>query len=306
MNATVDIGLGGLLAVYLLLFIPLWFNWRLKLGLNKELLWTVLRMSVQLLLVGYYLEYLFRWNRPGLNLLWLLVMLLVANVTTLKRSKLPVRQLLLGETVASLGGFGVILLYFMLMILQVKPWYDAAYLIPVGGMILGNTMRSNVIALERFYNGLHGTATGIHRPAVAGRNSAGSGQAVFCRSSAGDPAAAVGDDGNARHRFIAGHDDRSDARGRFAAAGHQIPTGNHDRHFSRHAVVGLLQFMVEQPFGLRLPRQSEIPLNNRSKRFHRFAERRQALALQIGIAPLFLSQLRHRQMAVVVTGINRQ
>ena len=89
MNATVDIGLGGLLAVYLLLFIPLWFNWRLKLGLNKELLWTVLRMSVQLLLVGYYLEYLFRWNRPGLNLLWLLVMLLVANVTTLKRSKLP-------------------------------------------------------------------------------------------------------------------------------------------------------------------------------------------------------------------------
>ena len=155
MNATVDIGLGGLLAVYLLLFIPLWFNWRLKLGLNKELLWTVLRMSVQLLLVGYYLEYLFRWNRPGLNLLWLLVMLLVANVTTLKRSKLPVRQLLLGETVASLGGFGAILLYFMLMILQVKPWYDAAYLIPVGGMILGNNMRSNVIALERFYNGLH-------------------------------------------------------------------------------------------------------------------------------------------------------
>jgi putative ABC transport system permease protein len=35
------------------------------------------------------------------------------------------------------------------VIIQAKPWYDPMYLIPIGGMVAGNSMSSLAVALER-------------------------------------------------------------------------------------------------------------------------------------------------------------
>ena len=47
-----------------------------------------------------------------------------------------------------------IVLYFNYLIVGISDLFDAKYLIPIGGMILGNSMKSNIIALERFYGEL--------------------------------------------------------------------------------------------------------------------------------------------------------
>ncbi len=45
-------------------------------------------MTVQLLLIGLYLEYIFILNNMWVNLAWVLIMVIIAAVTTVKRSDL--------------------------------------------------------------------------------------------------------------------------------------------------------------------------------------------------------------------------
>jgi len=46
----------------------------------------------------------------------------------------------------------IILLGFLLLIAKPNPFYDAQYLIPIAGMILGNTMNGAVLALNHYFN----------------------------------------------------------------------------------------------------------------------------------------------------------
>ncbi|MBT8038235.1 MAG: ABC transporter permease [Verrucomicrobiae bacterium] len=44
--------------------------------------------------------------------------------------------------------------WFILVSIRPEPLYDARYLVPITGMILGNCLRSHVMSLERFYSGI--------------------------------------------------------------------------------------------------------------------------------------------------------
>jgi putative ABC transport system permease protein len=44
--------------------------------------------------------------------------------------------------------------WFILFSIKPDPLYDARYLIPIIGMVLGNCLRSNVLSLERFYSSI--------------------------------------------------------------------------------------------------------------------------------------------------------
>ena len=144
----------GMGLIYILLLIPLVLNRILGLKISRNLLQTVIHMSLQLILIGYYLEVLFHLNNLWLNIGWLMVMMLIANITTLKRAHLSLSRMLAGQFVAIGISFLTVLFYFLLVALRLSPWYDAAYLVTIGGMLLGGIMRGNVVALERFYSAL--------------------------------------------------------------------------------------------------------------------------------------------------------
>ncbi|MGR8931740.1 MAG: ABC transporter permease, partial [Gammaproteobacteria bacterium] len=42
--------------------------------------------------------------------------------------------------------------YLVFLVIQPASFYDARYIVPLAGMILGNCMQGNVIALERFFS----------------------------------------------------------------------------------------------------------------------------------------------------------
>ena len=76
-----DIGLFSLALGLLLLLIPLFFLWQLRTGLVRAKLVAAARMIVQLFLISIYLRYLFEWDNPWLNTLWVVIMAVIATHT---------------------------------------------------------------------------------------------------------------------------------------------------------------------------------------------------------------------------------
>lgn len=144
----------GLMAVYAMLLVPGALFLLFRLPLLKDTALAVLRMSVQLALVGLYIELIFSLNRWWLTLLWLLIMLLVANGTTLRRAGRRELRLFPHTFFGLLLGTVLPLAVLLLGAVRPEPLYDARYLIPLAGMLLGNGLRANIVALERFFSGL--------------------------------------------------------------------------------------------------------------------------------------------------------
>lgn len=152
--STQDITYAGLAYIYLMLAFPLVIITVYRTGLTRSTLVSIVRMSVQLVLVGVYLEFIFTLNNPFLNGGWVLVMISVAAANVAGSAGLRKRRLLLqiGAAIA-LSTLGVVAV-FLGAALRPDPVYDARYLIPIGGMILGNCMRGNIVGLERFFSGI--------------------------------------------------------------------------------------------------------------------------------------------------------
>jgi UDP-glucose/iron transport system permease protein len=151
---TIDLTPQDMLLMYLLLIIPLAFSFWLKLGNIREMIFAVLRMTIQLILIGLYLEVLFKLNSLPLNIAWIVVMLTVANASILRQSGLSFRRMFPLTFLGTAVAITLVATFFVVLVLAPTPLYDARYLIPISGMIMGNCMRGNVIAMERFYSGI--------------------------------------------------------------------------------------------------------------------------------------------------------
>ena len=124
---------------------------RLQLGVERQLLFSAARSTLQLLLIGVVLKVLFE----NAQLLWVAlmagVMIMLAGREVMVRQK---RRLVGG------WGFGVgtlsifvssfaITVLALLVVIGSDPWYAPQYAIPLLGMILGNTMNGIALGLDR-------------------------------------------------------------------------------------------------------------------------------------------------------------
>lgn len=140
---------------FLILLLPAWILWKYRTGLNRKLLTASIRMVLQLLFVGYYLEYLFEYDNPWINSAWIMIMVLVADFATIDRSELKRKtSLLIPIFGATFLGIIVIDLFFLEAVIQLPKFLAAQYTIPITGMVLGNCLRSNVIGINAFYYSL--------------------------------------------------------------------------------------------------------------------------------------------------------
>ena len=149
-----NISIFGMFMGFLLLIIPVWFLYYYKTGLVKDTIVAALRMTIQLFMIGFYLNYMFEWNYWWLNSLWVILMLIVASYTALNRTQLPLKRLIVPVCVAFFCAIVLIDFYFMGLVVQQSNLFDARYFIPISGMILGNMLSANVIALNAYYGQL--------------------------------------------------------------------------------------------------------------------------------------------------------
>ena len=148
------LSISQLLPMFALIIIPIIIMWSIQMQpLIKEALISIVRMTVQLSLVGFYLHFLFEYNNAFLNVIWICVMLTISTLHTLKHSGLSKKKLFWIPALTSTLVVGCILSLMLTLISPVN-WYDTQYLIPLAGILLGNCLCGSIIALERFYHAI--------------------------------------------------------------------------------------------------------------------------------------------------------
>ncbi|MDQ4063207.1 MAG: iron export ABC transporter permease subunit FetB [Actinomycetota bacterium] len=116
-----------------------------RLNLERDIAIAVIRAFVQLAAIGYAINYIFGLESPVAVVLLLSGMVGFAAWTSARRARgvphaLPVAAGTIGvAAVATLG---------LLLLLQVIPT-TARYLIPLGGMVIGNAMNTTSLTLAR-------------------------------------------------------------------------------------------------------------------------------------------------------------
>ncbi len=145
----IDLSLWDLVTVYSLLLMSIGLAHLLKAGQSKDLFWSGLRMFIQLLVVGYVLHLIFALETPLPVLLILIVMVgfAVQTIGARVQTKMPHFYRVVGTAI--LFGCGGMTFFFCSLVIGLEPWYDPRYLIPLAGMIIGNSMTGASLAVER-------------------------------------------------------------------------------------------------------------------------------------------------------------
>lgn len=155
MNGIIDLGIWQMLSAYIFVLIVVWIVWSRRIGREKEILISAVRMTVQLIAVGYILAYIFEHANPIYTFAVLAVMEIFAVYNAYQRIKVKLNTRLRKIIAVSLvlGTMGS-LLFFVLGVVRVKPWYNPQYFIPLGGMIIGNSMTGITLGTDRVLDGM--------------------------------------------------------------------------------------------------------------------------------------------------------
>ncbi|NES19258.1 MAG: iron export ABC transporter permease subunit FetB [Symploca sp. SIO3E6] len=123
-------------------------SWQ-QLGLELSLAIATGRTILQLTVVGYVLAVVFALDNPIPVVGILLVMLTIATITARNRIGQKIPKLIPIVFGSIFFSTALTLIYTNLLIVQPDTWYKPQYLIPLGGIVLGNAMNGAAIAGER-------------------------------------------------------------------------------------------------------------------------------------------------------------
>jgi putative ABC transport system permease protein len=151
---TIDLSLSSLLFVFLLLAIPVVLSRTYDLGIIKSLLSSSVRMTVQLVLIGIFLKYLFFWNNAVLNIFWLIAMIVIAVFSAIRGSSMRPNKILIPIFISFALATCTVIFYINVFVIRIEYIFDARYLIVLGGMLLGNSLRGNIVGIDTFYKSL--------------------------------------------------------------------------------------------------------------------------------------------------------
>jgi putative ABC transport system permease protein len=123
-------------------------SWQ-KLDLEGQFIMAAGRSILQLLGVGYLLAIIFALNHPWPVLAIVGIMLTIATVVASNRIFPQKKDLFPVIWLSLLVSGAFTLSYTLALIIQPPQWYSPQYLIPLVGMVLGNSMNSAALSGER-------------------------------------------------------------------------------------------------------------------------------------------------------------
>ncbi|MFT6915831.1 MAG: putative ABC transport system permease protein [Motiliproteus sp.] len=140
----------------LIVLIILWF-WGLRVG---HALYALARMLLQLLLIGYALIFIFQAEASPVVLGVLTIMLLASSWIALNTVEPGQRARLFSASLLSIAiGGGLTLALITQGVLQLDPWYEPRFMIPLAGMIFANSMTGISLAADRLQVELNNGST---------------------------------------------------------------------------------------------------------------------------------------------------
>ncbi len=125
-----------------------------KLKLEKDLLIGSIRTFAQLFLMGYVLTIIFRLRIPWLVVGIFAVMIGFAAWTIHGRVKERQVSFFVPTLITMMATYMLVTLLVSGCIVEARPWWEPQYFIPLGGMVVGNSMNAIAISLERLFSEL--------------------------------------------------------------------------------------------------------------------------------------------------------
>jgi putative ABC transport system permease protein len=132
------------------------FRWSLEIS---DSIVALARMLIQLILIGYALNWIFAVNSSWLVLGLLSFMLVVASSIALRPLAATKGWHDYGQALCAIScGGGATLAFIIYFVLDIRPWYQASTIVPLAGMIFAASMNAVSVAAERFVMEIkHGT-----------------------------------------------------------------------------------------------------------------------------------------------------
>jgi len=160
----------------LLICVNALISWRLRLGLEKRIVLAGIRMTVQLFLLGLVLHQIFALASAAPVLLLAGAMTIIAGVSAVRRIDLRYDRIYPSAIFAVWVSSWLVTAVTVLLIVRPEPWHSPHVLIPLLGMVLGNSLTGISLGMDRFLSDLR-----IRRDEVEMRLTLGATRWESCR-----------------------------------------------------------------------------------------------------------------------------
>lgn len=161
MNNVIEFQLGQFLLIYLLLIVVLFIMRKCKIDQTKLLISASVKMTVQLVLAGLILTYIFQNPHPLFTAGYLLAMISFSIHRVLSKNK-DLNKRFKAVTAVSIAISGIfVILYFVCAVVG-ESVFNPQYAIPISGMIMGNTMTGVSLGIKTLRESMDGQRAKIH------------------------------------------------------------------------------------------------------------------------------------------------
>jgi putative ABC transport system permease protein len=142
-----------------------------SLKLEKALLIGTARTFGQLFILGYVLKYVFALSSMYLVIGLFAFMILFAAWTIYGRVKERQVHFFMPVFLSMLLSYFLVSYLVTAVVVGVEPWWEPRYFLPLGGMVIGNSMNAIAIAIERLINELKSRRAEIEMKLCLGADS---------------------------------------------------------------------------------------------------------------------------------------
>jgi putative ABC transport system permease protein len=177
-TAGIDVSLGQVAAALVLVAIAVAVSFWQRAGLEEEIGIAVVRSFVQLTAIGFVITFIFDEDLIALVIALIAVMVGFGALTARRRARrVPGAfwPLVVALGVAAIATLGLVV---ALGVFEPEP----RFLVPVGGMVVGNAMTASAVALNRLGDEVHDSARQIEATLALGATSTQAAAPIVRRS----------------------------------------------------------------------------------------------------------------------------
>lgn len=138
----------------LLLVVNVLVSWWLRLGLGKQIALSAVRMVVQLSLLGLVLKQIFALASFPPVMLLAAAMTIIAGLSSVSRIENRYPSIHFTAIISVWASSWLVTAVMITAIVRPTPWYAPQIVIPLLGMVLGNSLTGISLAMDRFVSEL--------------------------------------------------------------------------------------------------------------------------------------------------------
>ncbi|MCT4686903.1 ABC transporter permease [Vallitalea sp.] len=169
MDGIIDLTVIQVALAYIFVFFVLVIVRLRGISREKEIIISSIRMTLQLILTGHVLLFVFNNPNPYITIAIIIIMEIFAVYTIFKKFKAKLSTQLKKVIALSMSiGTLICLTYFLFVVIRIPKWYEPQYFIPIAGMLIGNSMTGISLGINSLIEGMTTNKATIEEALILG------------------------------------------------------------------------------------------------------------------------------------------